>query len=151
VLQALTRKTKDAHQLRRAQAILWLDEGQSAEDVADLLYISRLAIYKWVRQFQQRNDLDIQARVSEATRSGRPPTVRVAIDPLLIEVSKKNPQELGYGAKVWTAALLKQYLLKFHNLDVSEQSIRLAIKRISTTPDWKGKDYRFMFNHKPSR
>ncbi len=66
-------------------------------------------------------------------------------------MSKKTPQELGYDAKSWTAALLKQYLFKFHNLDVSEQSIRLAIKRISTTMDWKRKEYRYMFINKPSR
>jgi len=36
LLEQIMMHTDDAHTLRRTQALLWLDEGENAEDVADL-------------------------------------------------------------------------------------------------------------------
>ncbi len=47
----------------RAQAILWLDEGESVEKIAELLYVSGQTVYKWVDRFQHRHDLDLRARL----------------------------------------------------------------------------------------
>jgi len=53
-LEHLARWTRDARQLRRAQALLWLDEGESVAEIADRLRLSRQVIYTWVSQFLAR-------------------------------------------------------------------------------------------------
>ena len=108
--------------LRRVQALLWLDEGARAEEVAELLFVSRAAVYKWVRQFQERQGLEVEECVGEGTRSGRPRTVQGVIDPLVDEVIDQDPRELGYRSTVWTAPLLVQYLAEVHQRTVSLQS-----------------------------
>jgi len=40
-LEHLMTWTRDAQQLRRAQALLWLDEGESVAEIADRLRLSR--------------------------------------------------------------------------------------------------------------
>jgi transposase len=122
--------TKKAQTLRRAQALLWLDEGESASEVADLLGVCRSVIYKWAGQFEERAGLDMWARVSDGARSGRPRTVHGIIDHLIDEVIDLDPRELGYRWTVWTAPLLGQYLVQRHQIAVSIQSIRLAIHRL---------------------
>ena len=94
-LEGWVRTTATASVLRRVQALLWLDEGASAEEVAELLFVSRAAVYKWVRQFQERQGLEVEERVAEGTRSGRPRTVQGVIDPLVDEVIDQDPRELG--------------------------------------------------------
>lgn len=94
-LEGLVRTTGSASLLRRVQALLWLDEGASAEEVAELLFVSRAVVYKWVRQFQERWGLERGERVTEGTRCGRPRTVQGVIDPLLGEVIDQDPRELG--------------------------------------------------------
>ncbi len=47
----------------RAQAILWLAEGEAVEKIAELLHVSRQTVYKWVDRFQHRHDLDLRARL----------------------------------------------------------------------------------------
>jgi transposase len=123
-LEGLVRATARAAILRRVQALLWLDEGASAEEVAELLFVSRAAVYKWIRQFQDRRGLAIGERVAEGTRSGRPRTVRAVIDPLVDEVIDRDPREVGYRSTVWTAPLLVQYLAEVHRLTVSLRSVR---------------------------
>ena len=134
-LAELVRTTETASMLRRVQALLWLDEGASAEEVAELLFVSRAAVYKWVKQFQERSGLAIAARVCEGRRSGRPCTARGVIDPLIDEVIDEDPRELGYRSTVWTAPLLVQYLAEVHDVAVSLQSVRLAIARLDIC--WK--------------
>ena len=72
-LEHLATSNKDAQQLRRAQALLWLEQGDTVPEVAERLHLSRQAIYKWVAQFHHRQGLEITQRVAPGARSGRPP------------------------------------------------------------------------------
>ena len=47
-LETVAARTTDAHILRRAQALLWLDEGETVPEVAAQLRVTRQAVYKWV-------------------------------------------------------------------------------------------------------
>src|ERR687887_2756565 len=86
VLEHLATHLHDARALRRVQALLWLDEGESAQEVADRLRVSRQVIYKWITHFQARTALPIAARVATGEQSGRPRTVQGVIDPLIAAV-----------------------------------------------------------------
>ena len=85
-LEALVVRTPLAKERSRAQALLWLAEGLSAEEVAGLLRVTRQTVYNWVGRFQSREGLDLRARLLDAPRSGRPPTAQGVIDPLIAAV-----------------------------------------------------------------
>ena len=108
-MEHLVRNTSEANTLRRVQALLWLDR-QDVEDVADQLYVSRITVYKWVRQFKERNSFNLCERVSDGRHSGRPCTVKGVIDPMIDEIIEGDSRDLGYNSTVWTAPVLVQYL-----------------------------------------
>jgi transposase-like protein len=58
-LEQFVSPTKNAMHLRRAQALLWLDGGESVLAVADRLRVSRRTIYNWVNRFQDSGVLDL--------------------------------------------------------------------------------------------
>jgi transposase len=130
VLEDLTVRTDEAKSLRRAQALLWLDDGDSVQEVAERLLVTRQAVYKWVSHFQAHDGLPIVARVAEGQHTGRPRTVHGIIDPLIDDIVDSDPRDLSYRATVWTAPLLKQYLLDTYGLDVSRPSVSLALDRL---------------------
>jgi transposase len=134
-LIAVAASTKDATQLRHAQALLWLDEDESVEEIADRLLVRRQTIYNWVRQFNRRADTDILTRLDESERSGRPRTAKGIIDPIIDEIIDQDPREFGYRSTIWTADLLRQFLQDQHTIEVSERSINLAIERLQIR--WK--------------
>jgi transposase len=111
-LETLAAHTTDAHLLRRAQVLLWLAEGETVSEGAERLRITRQAVYKWVGHFQRRR------------------TVHGVIDPLILAGIDHDPRELGYRSTVWTAPLLTQYLAEQHHIQVSRQSVSLAIARV---------------------
>jgi transposase len=134
-LETLAAHTPDAQLLRRAQALLWLDEGETVPEVAARLRVTRQAVYKWVAPFRMRSSLDIAARLAPGPRRGRPRPVHGVIDPLILEVIDRDPRELGYHSTVWTAPLLCHYLQEVHHLAVSRPSVSLAIARLGL--HWK--------------
>jgi hypothetical protein len=45
LLETVTVQTSSAKALRRAQALLWLDEGESVEEITQRLVVSRRTVY----------------------------------------------------------------------------------------------------------
>lgn len=127
--------TEQARLLRRAQALLWLAEGDSPPEVAERLGVSRQTLYNWASRFQDRGDLPLGERLADGPRSGRPRTAQGIIDPLLVEVFDDDPRDWGYHATVWTAPLFQQYLADVHTITVSRPSVSAALDRLGLR--WK--------------
>lgn len=134
-IEAIAASTDNANELRRAQALLWLDDGESAQEVAKRLSITRQTVYNWVMRFQMRSDLPLSARLLDGPRTGRPRTARGIIDPIITQIIENDPREFGFRSTVWTAPLLQQHLLEERDIVVSRQSVSLAIKRLEIR--WK--------------
>ena len=66
LLEALVVQTTDATVLRRAQALLWVAAGDSVTDVAQRLCVTRQAIYKWLRLFEQSSISNLATRLQAA-------------------------------------------------------------------------------------
>jgi transposase len=138
-LEDLLTHIPSAKERCRAQAVLWLAEGESVEQVAELLHISRQTVYNWTERFEQRQGLDLRSRLADAPRPGRPPTALGVIDPLIAEVIDGDPRDLGYHSTVWTAPLLCEYLKQVHGIAVSRKSVSSAIARLGIR--WKRPRY----------
>jgi transposase len=119
-LEDLATRTLHAGELRRAQALLWLDAGESVHEVAGRLRVTRQTIDNWTKRFQMDSALEMPMRLATSHRTGRPRTVHGIIDPLILEVIDRDPRELGYRSTVWTAPLLAYYLEKQHHINVSQ-------------------------------
>src|SRR5438270_10521303 len=82
-LEHLLTHHADSRLYQRALALLLLDDGQSAEETALALRVSRQSIYNWAWRFHQRSELALAERLADAERDGRPITVKGIIDPLI--------------------------------------------------------------------
>jgi transposase len=129
-LEDLVLRTPLAKERCRAQALLWLAEGLSAEQVAETFQVSRQTVYNWADRFLGREGLDLRARLLDAPRPGRPPSISGIIDPLIDAAFAHDPRELGYHATVWTAELLVEHLKQAHGIKASRKSVSLAIARL---------------------
>ena len=114
----------------RAQALLRLDEGEAAEQVAESLGISRRTVYYWLERFHDRDEPDLRQRLADAPRPGRPRTADGGVDSWIAEVIDTDPRDLGYRHTVWTAPLLVRYLRDHHGVEVSETTVGRAIARL---------------------
>jgi transposase len=134
-LQGLNAHACRGDEWRRAQALVWLTEGESVAEIAERLTVSRQSVYNWVERFRQRDDQGLLQRLRDGERSGRPCTTKGIIDALIAEVIDCDPQALGYNATIWTVALLKRYVQDEHGIEVSDKSISRTVARLGIR--WK--------------
>jgi len=129
-LEALAAQTHDTRVLKRAYSLLWLDDGEDVVAIAEHWQVSRKSVYNWHARFCARQGLPLELRLADGARSGRPCSAQGVIDPLLDAVIDTPPADFGYRAAAWTAPLLAQYLAEVHQLQISLQSVRLALVRL---------------------
>jgi hypothetical protein len=99
-LVKLAHSTHDPRQLHRAQALLWLHEGDTVDEGATRLFVMPRTIFRWLRRVHERQTLALPARLADGPRSGRPTTVHDIIDTRTKVVIDSDPQPLGYHAVV---------------------------------------------------
>ena len=138
-LEYLVSHTPVAKERCRAQALLWLDEGESAEQVAEFLHVGRRTVYDWVERFRDRSGLDLRRRLADAPRSGRPRAAGGGVDSRIAQVIDTDPRDLGYRSTVWTAPLLVGHLRDHHEIEVSRKTVSRAIARLGIR--WKRPRY----------
>ena len=69
-LRKVTQQSRDVRVLRRALALLDLDAGYSADDVAQRYHVTRSTVYNWVKRYRTRG-FSAKA-LDDRPRSGRP-------------------------------------------------------------------------------
>jgi transposase len=119
----------------RAQALLWLDEGETVEQVADALRVSRRTGYYWMGRSHERDALGLRQRLADAPRPGRPRAADHGVDPWIADIIDTDPRIPGYHRTVRTTPLLVRYLRDHHEIEVSRKTVSRAIARLGIR--WK--------------
>lgn len=138
-LEIIATQTKSSRQFKRAQALIWLDEGESVDEVAQRLGVARRTVYYWIERFTAANGHELACRLADAPRSGRAVTADGIIDDLIDEIIETDPRILGYRSTIWTAPLLQQYLADSYRIEVSLRSVSYALARLELV--WKKPRY----------
>jgi transposase len=134
-LEFVVTHTPWAKERCRAQALLWLDEGATVEQVAESLLVTRQTVYNWAHRLQERPGPDLRGRRADAPRPGRPRAAHGDVDSRIARVIDSDPRQFGYHATVWTAPVLRHSLQHHHAIAVSRKTISRAIERLGIR--WK--------------
>lgn len=127
-LEQVLTHPEHGRQLKRAQALLWVDEGEAITRVAKRLRVDRQSVYNWIDWIRHRRGRIVD-RLKDAPRSGRPKSKSEVVDEALPHLLEATPSEFGYQASVWTNPLLCVHFRKFYHLEMSHQTLRDAIHR----------------------
>ena len=127
-LQHLACRGRDARMVRRAQGLLWLDQGEHPIAIAHRLGVTRVAVYSWARRLRGMVDRPLSQGLREQPRSGCPRRKRHAVEELVEQVMDARPSEYGYQAEGWTATLIRYHLQAKQAIEVSETTVRRCLK-----------------------
>lgn len=90
----------------RALVVLLSDAGQSGEEIAALLGITRRTVTNTRGRWRKRG----VEGLADAPRPGRPPLADAAYLRLLLRTVERDPRQLGYAFARWTAPRLAAYM-----------------------------------------
>lgn len=91
---------------QRAMGLRLLHEGQTPQEVAEIMAVSQPTVYTWHHRWQE-NGLE---GLANRPKSGRPRKADDEYVERLEEIIEQDPQELGYTFTIWTADRLRLHL-----------------------------------------
>src|SRR3954454_23281720 len=89
-LERLVKTASNGRLVRRAQALLWLQESESVTEIARRLRISRQSIYHWAAHFSERRGT-VAERLSDGAHTGRPAVLSSRMDPIIQDLIDQDP------------------------------------------------------------
>ena len=104
-LRGIARGSRNARQVRRAQALLWLHEDYTAQTVADRLGMSRQSVQRWKKQYQERAQDPVLTRIQEGQHTGRVPEQLKLARKEIERVWRHDPRRYGFRARNWTVPM----------------------------------------------
>jgi transposase len=126
------RRAQDASHYRRLLAVLELDRGKTAVEVADLLRVTRQSVYNWARSYAACPD---PVALHDHYGIGRPSAWTEELRALLLASLEQRPDALGYAAVNWTVPLLQEHLYRRGGRWLSDDTIRRELDRLDYV--WK--------------
>ena len=127
---------RDGAVVKRIVALLELDRGVAATDVAERLGVTRQTFHNWAHRFDTGGGL---RALGDRARRGRTPKLSAPMRRLLVWLLKQPPDAFGYAATGWTAALLRHVFATRLGVHVSTRTIRRAVHGMDHT--WKRARY----------
>lgn len=129
-LRQIARASSEAGQVRRAQALLWLDDGKSFGAVARRLGVSRRTLHRWKGRYEDRAAEPVVERIQEQARSGRPPRQRHLARKVIVRVWPQDPRRYGYRALVWTVPMLRCEIRQQTGAVVGRRTVRRVLRSL---------------------
>lgn len=124
-LQAIVKQGYHASRvIRRAQTLLWLDEGKSDKEIAQLQDVSLATVgntrKKWV----------LEKTVQDQPRPGRPPILDGKQEAFLVALTCSDAPD---DQETWTMQLLADRLLELKVIDeaISDETVRRILQKKS--------------------
>jgi transposase len=129
-LQQLARSGAKAREVRRAQALLWLHQGDRVQQVAERLGVSRQTVYQWLAQYHQRRPAPVCQRLQDCPHWGRPPQQREAAQKIIAQLLPRDPRRYGSRALVWTVPHLCRQVQQRTGQKISQRTVRRALHQL---------------------
>lgn len=129
-LQQLARSGTKAREVRRAQALLWLHQGDSVQQVAGRLGVSRQTVYKWIAHYHQRRPEPVCQRLQDRPHLGRPPQQREAATKIIAQLLPRDPRRYGSRALIWTVPHLCRQVQQRTGRPISRRTVRRALHQL---------------------
>jgi transposase len=140
ILSEVARSGAPGREVRRAQALLWLDGGESIQTVAIRLQVSRQMLYDLIARYEARSELSVVARIQDEAHCGRPATKRLLVKDTLEALLQSSPTAYGYRGQLWTIGMLKTQIERQHELRLSDDTVQRAVHEL----DYRYKRPRFV-------
>ena len=128
--QLVSKGKESVRKLNRVRALQFSHQGQHPEQISNLLGISVATVYNLRKRYRQDG---LERAISEKARPGQPRKVTQQVEAQITQLACSVAPD---GRTRWTAALINERLVKL-DIHIDDESVRLALKKVSSSPGSK--------------
>ena len=128
--QLVTKGKESVRKLNRVRALQFSHQGYKPEQIKSLLGISVATVYNLRKRYQQEG---LQRAIDEKARPGQPRKVTPQVE---ADITAIACSEAPDGSVRWTVGLINERLIKL-DIHIHDESVRLALKKVHSSPGSK--------------
>lgn len=121
---------RSVRKLNRVRALQFSYQGQHPEQISTLLGISVATVYNLRKRYREDG---LERAISEKARPGQPRKVTPQVEAQITQLACSAAPD---GRTRWTVALINERLVKL-DIYIDDESVRLALKKVSSSPGSK--------------
>lgn len=140
-LGAFIKETPSGRVHRRAQAIWFSCQGQTVQQIAQLLAVSERSVWNWLAAYRKEG----LKGLPDKPIPGRKPCLTPQQQAKLVAITRQSPATAGLSGYTWNCRLLRQWLQKTFHIHLSDEWVRQILlkhglrfrrpKLVLTSPD----------------
>ena len=96
-LEHIVKHKRDARMVKRAQALLWLNEGEKITVITHRLQVRRRTVYNWRKMYNVRNKEPMRHRLQDRDRLERPPANGRSFCSWMRDLERDSPLRAVWG------------------------------------------------------
>lgn len=127
----MAKKGRRATEEERIRAVGLMEGGKSAEVIAEILGVSRSAVFEW----QQKYRAGGLAALSTKFASGRPTTLS---DKQMLQLRSwligSDPRQYSFGVALWTRKLVRDLIRQKFSYELSLQTVGRILTKLGLSP-----------------
>jgi transposase len=115
----------------RTKAVQRVEQGESPEDVIDLLGFHRSCIYRWLTQYREGG---YQALEKKSAPGKEPKLNGKQLQDLYRIIITKNPLQLDFEFALWTRSMIRELIRERFNVRLSDVSVGRLLRKLGLSP-----------------
>ncbi len=115
----------------RIKAIQQVEEGESPEEVIELLGFHRSNIYRWIAQYREGG---FEALRKKSAPGKEPKLDGKQLQTLYKLITTKNPLQLDFEFALWTRAMVRELIRERFNVRLSDVSVGRLLRKLGLSP-----------------
>jgi len=115
----------------RIKAVQRVEEGESPEDVIELLGFHRSNIYRWIAQYRKGG---FEALRKKSAPGKEPKLNGKQMQKLYHLITSKNPLQLDFEFALWTRAMVRELIRKQFDIRLSDVSVGRLLRKLGLSP-----------------
>lgn len=131
IILGMAKKNRRATEEERILAVQMLESGKNADEVAEILNVSRRTVFDWLQKYRREG----LAGLSTKFASGRPTalTDREMLELRAIIVGV-DPRQLSFGLALWTRGMIAELIWRRFKVKLSNVTVGRILKKLGMSP-----------------
>ena len=115
----------------RIKAVQRVEDGESPEEVIDLLGFHRSCIYRWIAQYREGG---LEGLKKKSATGKQPKLNGQQLQKLYKIITSKNPIQLKFEFSLWTRSMIRQVIRDEFNIKLSDVSVGRLLRKMGLSP-----------------
>lgn len=127
----MAKKHRRATEEERIQAVRRLENGENADEVAEMMEVGRRTLFDWLEKYRRKGEEGLSTKPTP----GRPASLTDRqMDELTAIIEEIDPRQLGFSLALWTRGMVGDLIWERFKVKLTDVSVGRILHKLGMSP-----------------